>query len=122
MLSHQSNTNLPSLKITRKTSTALSSPPFPLLLPIAPSCRCSEHLLLKKGLHVACAFCCLLSDVLFPTSLSPTTTNGSFLLLSTYSSLTKLLGSSYRKELSSIVTFSYNCLTLQSSKSNPFSS
>lgn len=51
-----------------------------------------------------------------------TMTNGSFLTPSTYSSLTKPLESSYRKELLSIGTFSYKCLTLQSSKSNPFSS
>lgn len=58
----------------------------------------------------------------FLASVSLTMTNGSFVPLSTYSSLTKLLGLSYRKELSSIGTFSYNHMTPQSSKSNPFSS
>lgn len=58
----------------------------------------------------------------FLTSVSLTMTNGSFVPLSTYSSLTKLLGLSYRKKLSSIGTFSYNHMTLQSSKSNPLSS
>lgn len=58
----------------------------------------------------------------FLASLSLTMTNRSFVPLSTYSSLTRLLGFSYRKELSSIGTFSFNHTTLQSSKSNPFSS
>lgn len=56
----------------------------------------------------------------FLTSISLMMTNRSFVPLSTYSSLTKLPGFSYRKELSSIGTFSYNHMTLQSSKSNPF--
>lgn len=94
----------------------------PSTCPLFPVAAARRAWYWRRCFSVACAFCCLLSDVLFLTSVSPTVTNGSFLLPFTYSSLTKLLGSSYRKELSSIGTFSYNHLTLQSSKSNPFSS
>lgn len=100
----------------------------------------SQHHSLLSALSPALAHCCCRRgwywrwcfmqlvhfDVSFQehflASVSLTMTNGSFLPLSTYSSLTKLLGFSYRKELSSIGTFSYSCMTLQSSKSNPFSS
>lgn len=95
---------------------------FPFHFPVVPSCCCLEGLVLKKVLLVACSFLCLHSDILFLDSVPPTTINGPFLLPSTYSSLTELLGSSYRKELSSTGTFSYNRLTLQTPKSNPFSS
>lgn len=100
----------------------------------------SQHHSLLSALSPALAHCCSRRggywrrcfmqlahfDVFFQehllASISLTMTNGSFVPLSTYSSLTKLLGFSHRKELSSIGTFSFNHMTLQSSKSNPFSS
>lgn len=94
-----------------------------LPLPL-PHSGCQESLVLQEVLPRACAFRCLLSDthILASVSVSPTAANRSFLLPSTYPSLTKLLASGNREQLPSVGTFSSNHPTLQSSKPNPFSS
>lgn len=94
-----------------------------LPLPL-PHSGCQESLVLQELLPRACAFRCLLSDIhiLASVSVSPTAANRSFLLPSTYPSLTKLLASGNREQLPSVGTFGSNHLTLQSSKPNPFSS